>query len=92
MKNFRIQIELAEDRVKTLERLMRSCDIATKKELMNNALTLLEWAVGEVVKGNIIISLNERENRYRELQMPIFFNVAKEEAAQREQREAVAAG
>ena len=42
MKNFRIQIDLAEERVKTLERLMRSCDIATKKELINNALSLLE--------------------------------------------------
>ena len=76
MSNVRIQIDLAEDRVRELEEVMRLCGFATKKELFNNALTLLEWAVREVRGGNNIASVNESEKRYRELQMPIFSTAA----------------
>ena len=38
----RIQFELSEDRNKELEALMEKTGIRTKKDLFNNALTLLE--------------------------------------------------
>lgn len=76
MKNVRVQIDLAESRVRVLEELMEVCGISTKKELFNNALTLFEWAVGEVRKGNTIASINESEQRYRDLQMPVLSNAA----------------
>jgi hypothetical protein len=70
--NVRLQIELPEKRVKELEALMEECDIATKKDLFNNALTLFEWAVRESEKGRIVASVDEENQRYRELQMPAF--------------------
>lgn len=76
MSTVRVQIDIAENRMRELEELMRVCDIATKKELFNNALTLFEWAVREVRKGNSIASVNEEEERYRHLEMPVLSNAA----------------
>ena len=91
MSTVRIQIDLAETRVRELEELMRVCDIATKKELFNNALTLLEWAVREVRKGNSIASVNEEEERYRHLEMPVLSNAAARSLVRASPVQAVAA-
>jgi len=76
MANVRVQLDLSETRVRELEELMELCGIATKKELLNNAITLFAWAVREVGKGNVIASVNEAEERYRELQMPALSHAA----------------
>ncbi|HEY2884084.1 MAG TPA: hypothetical protein VGJ08_02580 [Rhizomicrobium sp.] len=70
MANVRIQIDLDENRVRELEQLMVVCGLVTKKELFNNALTLFEWAVDSVRQGRTIASLNEEEQKYRELETP----------------------
>jgi len=78
----RINIELPEARVDELKLLMRKIEVDTYKDLLNNALTLLEWTVAEVAAGRSIASVDEAANKYRELAMPIFENARK--AAQRE--------
>lgn len=80
----RMQFDVSPTRLSELEDLMRLCQISTKKELINNALTLFEWAVKESESGNIIASLNEREKRYRELQMPSLATAARTARAHRE--------
>ena len=70
MANVRIQIDLDEKRVKELEELMDVCGLSTKKELFNNALTLFEWAVESVRQGRTIASLNEEEQKFREMETP----------------------
>ena len=77
MSNVRIQIDLDESRVRELDLLMKVCDIATRKELFNNALTLFEWAVTAVREGRTIASLNEQEQKFRELEMPVLRSAAK---------------
>ncbi|MBT4934559.1 MAG: hypothetical protein HOL66_11920 [Rhodospirillaceae bacterium] len=67
----RLQIELADEMVEPLYALKDTCALKTNKDLFDNAVTLLEWAVGEVQKGNIIASVNEAEDRMVELQMPV---------------------
>jgi hypothetical protein len=71
-KDMRIQFEISNNRLKELEALMDAAGVNTKKELLNNALTLLEWAIEEERKGRIIASLDEQTKKYRELVMPIF--------------------
>ena len=78
-KDLRIQFEISNNRLKEFEGLMDETGVATKKELLNNALTLLEWAIEEQKKGNIIASLDERAKKYRELVMPIFRRVKQEQ-------------
>ena len=74
----RIQFELSDDKVAELEKLMAESGIKTKKELFNNALTLLEWAIKERKAGKTIASVDEKANRYKELLMPVLSAVAKE--------------
>lgn len=68
----RIQFELPESKVKELEEMMRIGDVHTRKDLFNNALTLLQWAIKEVREGKLIASVDEQNKKYKELAMPIF--------------------
>jgi len=79
----RLQLDLSEERVEALDRLMEETDLSTRKELFNNALSLFEWAVKEVRNGNVIASVNENEGRYRELHIPAL-SVAAAKGARRE--------
>lgn len=72
----RIQFELTDEQLVELEKLMTESGTKTKKDLLNNALTLLEWALNEKKNGRIIASVNEKENKYKELVMPILASVA----------------
>lgn len=84
----RLQIDLTKNRAAALDTLMKRGDISTKKELFNYAINLLEWAVKEAEKGNIIASVNEKDGRYTELQMPVF-TAAAENARDVERPEAI---
>lgn len=72
----RVQIDLSEDKVQALKELMKKADIATQKELINNALTVLEWIVNETQQGRAIASINEDTMSYKQLAMPILSAVA----------------
>ncbi|MBA7496879.1 hypothetical protein ES702_07488 [subsurface metagenome] len=76
-RKIRIQFELNEQGAQELEKLMEATDVATRKDLFNNALTLLEWAIKEKRKGRTIASLDEKEQKYKEIEMPILSRAAK---------------
>ena len=69
MSNVRIQVDFSAKRVAELTRLMEICELSTKKELLNNALSLFEWAVHEVRQGRKIAAINEATQQYKELEM-----------------------
>jgi hypothetical protein len=71
----RLQIDVTDNKVKTMEKLMEACGFSTKKDLFNNALTLFQWAVNEKSQGNAIASINADHTNYRELQMPALNDV-----------------
>jgi metal-responsive CopG/Arc/MetJ family transcriptional regulator len=66
----RIQLELPEDRVRELDELMDQTGLSTRKDLLNQALTLFKWALRERQAGRMIASVDEAQNRYKELSMP----------------------
>ena len=72
----RIQFDLNESKVKELDTLMKTIGVSTKKELFDNALTFLEWAVKEIKHDpdRVIGSINEKTDSYKELQMSVFSN------------------
>jgi len=72
----RLQLDLTDARVAQLDRIMEEADLSTRKELFNNALSMFEWAVKEVKRGNVIASINEKDGKYRELHMPSLSSVA----------------
>jgi hypothetical protein len=66
----RIQLELPEDRVAELDELAARLHLRTRKDLLNTALTLLEWAANEKSAGHKIASVDPDNNVLRELVMP----------------------
>ena len=73
----RVQIEITEEKSRELELLMKEVGIKTKKDLINNALTLFEWAVKEIKEGRKIVSLDEKNKKYKEVFMPCLSNIKK---------------
>jgi hypothetical protein len=73
----RIQLELPEAKVQELKALMEETGVETYKDLFNNALTLLEWAIEEVEDGRVLASVDEQNDKYRVLVMPILERMAK---------------
>jgi hypothetical protein len=67
----RVQFELSQEKLGELEQLMAETGIGTKAELITNALTLLKWAVKERQNGNIVASIDEHSDKYKELLMPV---------------------
>lgn len=70
MAMVRLQLDINERQLKELESLMQECDIRTKKDLFNNAITLLKWAVNKRKSGYQIVAVNSDTDNYIELEMP----------------------
>lgn len=75
----RINLEFSEERVGDLKKLLEETDTSSMKDLVNNAFTVLEWAVEETKAGNEIAAVNEKEQVYRVLAMPILRRVRNSE-------------
>lgn len=71
----RIQYEISKEKNAELEKMMEKTDIKTKRDFINNAITLFNWAIKEREKGYIVGSLDEKEDKYREIIMPSLLNV-----------------
>ncbi|ELB1485196.1 TPA: hypothetical protein NGU80_004753 [Vibrio parahaemolyticus] len=80
MKNVRMQFDFSEDRVKELEAMMDKCGISTRKELFNNALTILEWALEESERGHEVAAIDRDAKQFYALRMPILSEVRKSKA------------
>src|SRR5256885_2020634 len=65
----RIQLDFPQEKVDELNALMGKAGITTRKDLFNNALSLLAWAIKEREEGNLIASINEATDTYKELVM-----------------------
>lgn len=74
-KMVRIQFEIPTSNFKDLEKLMEEAGIKTKSELLNNALSLLEWAINQRKRGRLIAAVDEENSRYQELLMPVFSRI-----------------
>jgi hypothetical protein len=72
----RIQLDLDPPGVKMIEELKRQTGIKTHKDLFNNALTILSWAVRQRMAGRTVASMDEQSENYRELQMPVLTHAA----------------
>lgn len=68
-RTVKLAFELPMEKSQELERLVRA-GISCRKDLLNNALTLLEWATKEREKGRSIASVDEPNKFYKELVMP----------------------
>ena len=72
----RIQIDLSVKELDRMNRAMEKCDIESRKDLFNNALTIFEWAIQEVSKGFRIAAVNDQSQEKTILSMSALNNVS----------------
>jgi hypothetical protein len=72
----RLQVELEAAQMEELEKLADLGGLRTKKDLLNNALTLLKWAARQKTEGSVIQSVNRSEGTVKELEMPFLETLA----------------
>lgn len=80
----RVTLDLPKEKVEAIDQLVTAAGMDSRKELFNNALSLLNWAVGEARRGRSIMSVDDGEGMMRHLAMP--FLDALEAKAQAESR------
>lgn len=66
----RIQVDLSNEQMAMLEELMQETGISTKKDLVLNAVTLLNWAARETRDGRVIAAVDPEREAYREILLP----------------------
>lgn len=67
--------DVTEKGLRDIEEMMQVTGTTTKKDLFNNALTILQWAIEERQKGHSIAAISETTNITWMLEMPILRNV-----------------
>ena len=75
----RLNIDITESHMQSLKELQARTGASNMKELINHAISLLQWAVDEVANGHEIAAVNEDEPAYRVLVTPLLQHVAKQE-------------
>lgn len=69
----RLNIEISKEKSEEILKLMEISGVTTRKDLFNNALTLLKWALRQKQGGKVIGALSD-DDHFIELDMPIFEN------------------
>jgi len=64
-----VRIKFSEEQEKALDEMKRKLGGLSTRELLNNAITLLDWAANRKAEGNEIASVNEEDNVYHVLNL-----------------------
>lgn len=67
----RVQLDLSPNEVERMNWMMTVCGLESRKDLFNNALTLLEWAANETAGGRKIASFDDESKERTILSMPV---------------------
>ena len=71
----RVQLDFDPQGLKMIEELKKQTGLRTHKDLFNNALTILSWAVHQRMAGRTGAAVYEQNEKYRDLQMPVLGGV-----------------
>jgi hypothetical protein len=73
----RLNFDVTDEQMESLKLLQKKAGVSTMKDLINNSLSVFEWAVEETEEGNEIASVNDDEKIYRVLATPSLQYVAR---------------
>ena len=64
-----VHLEFSDDSIDEIERLIQKTRLSDARDIVNHALSLFAWAVGERERGRSIASVDDRERTFREVNM-----------------------
>jgi len=70
----RINIEVNEQKLEEIKKLMKAAGLTTQKDLFDNALTLAKWMMRQRKSGKTVGALSRDNNNFTELDMPMLEN------------------
>jgi hypothetical protein len=73
----KIQLDFDSKAKEQLDDLQEQTESKTYKDLFNNSLTLLIWAIKQRAEGRHIVSMDSDNKTFRELLMPAIETAAK---------------
>ena len=71
----RLNLEVNAAQMASLKKLQSNTGASTMKDLVNNALSVLEWVGEEMSNDNEIAAVNEQRRTYRVLVSPLLLQV-----------------
>jgi len=74
----RFNCDVAAEDFEQLEALMTDLGLRSKRQLFEEAVGLLRWAVNERKAGQLVGSMNDRRMHFRELTTPALQRVRKD--------------
>ena len=72
----RFQLDLSPSQAARFDQLVIDCDLGSRKELFNAAMTLFNWAAQEVQKGRRVASYDETTDEVEKVHFPALSNLA----------------
>lgn len=66
----RLQLDLNHTSDALIDKLMKLCDLKTKKDVVENALMILGWAATESRNGLSIAAIDLKRSVYKEINTP----------------------
>jgi len=70
-KIVRIQLDVSEEKANEMDKIIEQSGVKSRRELFNLALSLLKWAIDQKKEGRIIASVDEKNDKYKELMLPV---------------------
>lgn len=70
-----LHFDVPEKTMKELDALMEEVGIQTKEELLDNALSMLEWVIEQKRSRRVVLAVDNQSENSRELYMPFFDNI-----------------
>jgi hypothetical protein len=74
-KSCRVQFDLTESAVSRIDELISLSEASTRKNYVENALVLMEWALAMAQKGYTIAAVDENSDSFREVTSPLIANI-----------------
>lgn len=89
---FAFQLDIEPADAEAFDVLMVNCGARTRADLFNNAVALLEWAVGEVQQGRRIVSCTASGDSLEVVRLPVIETASRNHLLQQVRGESEQAG
>jgi metal-responsive CopG/Arc/MetJ family transcriptional regulator len=67
-----VKITLSDDQIEELDLLIALCGLSSRVELLNNALTVYQWAANEIMEGGEIAAVYRKRESFTVLETSVF--------------------